>query len=207
MTQNPNPTPPVPGQTPAPGDPPGQTPPTPQGQTPQGQQQQKTPLTDLPPDVQDYIKLLRQEAKQTREQLEAQARAKQEEDERLKQEQGQFRDLAEQRKVRISELEPYKSRYDALADLLKGQIETQVKEWPAEAHALVKGFEPAVTAPIEERLAWLDKSRPIVEQFKAQKQGQAPGNSPNPQPAGQPGKREGVEEHLQRLRAQRGPVF
>lgn len=149
---------------------------------------------------------VRREAQGLRKRAKEQEDAAEAEKQRQREEQGQFRELAEQRKARISELEPYQTRYHALADLLKERLEAEIKDWPAEAkQAFRRAFAP--DAPIEERLAAVEDARPLVETIVAQKRGSALGNSPNPQPAGQPGKREGVEELTQRYRSQRGPVL
>ena len=93
-------------------------------------------------------------------------------------EQGQFKQLAEQHEARVKELEPLAQSYAALADQLGKQVEGQMKDWPAE----VKAFYPGSDAPIEQRLAWLEKSRALVE--KLQQARSTPGNAPNPKPAG-----------------------
>jgi chromosome segregation ATPase len=197
LTQTPNMSPGDAGQTPQPGDPPGQTP-SPQSQTQSGQQnqQQRTSLDTLPLDAQDYIRSLRQEAKTYREQLEARQRREEEARQEQLKKQGEFQKLAEKHEQRVKELEPVSQRYTALADLLKGQIDTQVKDWPAE----VKAFDPGADSPIEQRLAWVEKSRPLVEKLTATARGNAPGNSPNPPPANQGTSEQDVSELRRRIR-------
>jgi chromosome segregation ATPase len=187
------------GQTPQPGDPPGQTPP-PQSQTQSGQlltqQQQKTPISALPTDVQDYIRLLRDEAKTTREQLEARTQAEQQaEQERLKK-QGEYQKLAEQHANRVKELEPLAQQLATLASLVKGQIDAQIKDWPD----AIKTFDPGPDADVIARLAWMEKARPHVAPLVAQQRGQAPGNSPNPPPAGGNTSEQDVNELKRRIR-------
>jgi DNA repair exonuclease SbcCD ATPase subunit len=101
------------------------------------------------------------------------------EQQRLK-EQGQFKQLAEQHAARVQELEPVAQSYTQLAELVSGQIESQIKDWPAE----LKAFDPGADAPIEQRLAWLEKSKPLLEKMQQQVRTQQPGNVPNPRPAG-----------------------
>jgi len=201
MTTNPNNPLVPPGQTPSGGtDPPGQTPPTmPPGQTPGQPPNQRTPFDQLPPDIQDYIKTLRHEAKTTREQLEAEARAKQQAEDQRKKEQGQWEDLAKKHEARVQELEPIAARYSTLASLVSTQIEEEVKNWPAE----VKTFDPGADAPIEQRLDWRNKSRPLIEKLQLQAQGQLPGNRPNPPPQGGRSFEERVNANMAELRKQR----
>lgn len=97
---------------------------------------------------------------------------------RLK-EQGEFRALAEKHEARVKELEPVNERYGQLSGLVAQQIEAQIKDWPAE----VKTFDPGPDAPIEQRLTWLEKSKPLIAKMNEQARGQQPGNSPNPRPA------------------------
>jgi hypothetical protein len=212
LTQNANTPPPAAGQTPPPGDLPGQTPPTPQGQTPLGQQQQQqNPLTDhWTEEDWKYFRRLRKEnetaneqAKAANEQVKALAKAKQEAEDAKLREQGEYKQLAEKHEQRVKELEPVATRYNTLVELMKAQLDAQIKGWPDE----ITFSDPGPDADILARLAWADKARPRAEKLLQQQQGQAPGNSPNPQPAGQMSKREGVEELTQRLRAQRGPVL
>jgi hypothetical protein len=96
---------------------------------------------------------------------------------RLK-EQGEFKQLAEQHEARVRELEPQVERLQTLASLVNTQIKAQIKDWPA----TVKVFDPGEDAPIEQRLAWVEKSKPLIEQLQIQAKGQQPGNGPNPRP-------------------------
>jgi chromosome segregation ATPase len=199
LTQTPNMSPGDAGQTPQPGDPPGQTPP-PQSQTQSGQlptqQQQKTPLDALPPDVQEYIRLLRDEAKTNREKLEAETRAKQQaEDDKLKK-RGEYEELAKKHEQRVKELEPLAQQLATLASLVKGQIDAQVKDWPE----AIKTFDPGPDADVIARLAWMEKARPHVAPLVAQQRGLAPGNSPNPPPANQGTSEQDVSELRRRIR-------
>jgi len=98
---------------------------------------------------------------------------------RLK-EAGEFKSLAEKHEARVKELEPINDRYSALSGLVASQIEAQIKDWPAE----VKAFDPGADAPIEQRLAWLEKSKPLIEKLAQQQRATNPGNGPNPRPTG-----------------------
>jgi chromosome segregation ATPase len=207
LTQTPN-TPGEPGQTPPQqGDQTGQTPP-PQSQTQSGQppttqqQQQRTPLDALPPDVQEYIRLLRDEAKTNREKLEAETRAKQQaEEERLKK-QGEYQKLAEKHEQRVKELEPIAQEYNDLAEQMKVFIDTQTKDWPD----LIKDYDPGPDAPVKARMAWMNKSRQHAETLAAQTRGKAPGNSPNPAPANSGGTSEQDVNELRRRIRESGKI-
>lgn len=181
------------GTTPEPGSPQGQTP-NPQGLTPNGSQ--KTPIAALPPDIQDYIKTLREEAKALNKEKEAEAQAKRQAEEARLKEQGEYKTLAEKHEARVRELEPLAQSYTQLATLVSGQIEAQIKDWPEE----VRAFDPGKDAPIEQRLAWIEKSRALVA--KLQGQARPAGNGPNPRPAGGAQHQQAnVEELRQRYRS------
>lgn len=196
-----NPLSPPGGQTPPGGDPPGQTP-TPQGQTPSG----RTPFDSLPPDVQDYIKTLRDEAKATREQAkalkehaDAEAKAKADAAEAALKEQGQFKQLAEKHEKRVAELEPIATSYTKLAELVSEQIKEETKDWPA----TVKALDPGKDAPIEVRLAWKTRAQAIVAELVNQARGSLPGNRPNPTPQGQPSREELIAANRKELQKSR----
>jgi DNA repair exonuclease SbcCD ATPase subunit len=180
----------LPGSTPS-----GQTP-TPQGQTPPAVQQ-KTSIDSLPSDIQDYIKRLRDEAEEANKLRKAEAKAKQQAEEARLKEQGEFKQLAEKHEARVKELEPISTRYTTLAELVSSQIEAQVKDWPAE----VKTFDPGKDAPIEDRLAWINKSQPLIEKLQQQARAMTPGNAPGPRPAGGNSEQQAIEELRQRYRA------
>src|SRR6266702_3268061 len=192
MTTNPNT--PLTGQTPPSGDPPGQTPTTPPptpGQTPppsqsqttpaSGQSQQQTPITSLPPDIQDYIKRLRDEAEEANKAKRAEAKAKAEAEAARLKKQGEFEELAKQHEKRIQELEPIAESYTRLASTINTQIEAEIKDWPPEVKSLVPGSD----VPVESRLEHMNRLRPLLEKLQVQARGTQPGNSPNPRPSGQ----------------------
>lgn len=157
----------------------GQTPTTPQQPTPSGSKQ--TPISELPIDTQDYIKRLRDEANKANKALEAEATAKKKAEEARLIAQGEFQKLAEKHAARVQELEPLQGRFETLSTLITGQIEAQIKDWPAE----VKTFDPGVDASVEQRLAWVEKSKPLIEKLQQQAQSGRPGNAPNPKPSTQ----------------------
>ncbi len=174
-----NPLTPLPGQTPPGGDPQGQT--------------------ELPQDIQDLVRGLRREAKESREALEAKLKTEQDaEQQRLKQ-QGQFEELAKQHESRVKELEPMLARYTALSELVSEQIKTETKDWPAS----VKALDPGKDAPIEERLAWKNRAAAIVTELATTARGSLPGNRPNPTPQGQPSREELVAANRKELQKSR----
>lgn len=117
------------------------------------------------------------------------------EQQRLK-EQGEYKTLAEKHEARVKELEPLAQSYTQLATLVSGQIEAQIKDWPEE----VKAFDPGPDS-VEQRLAWIEKSRPLVAKLTQQQAKPAPGNSPNPKPAGGNQQQADVDELRQRYRS------
>ena len=165
------------GQTPPSSDSPGQTP-TPPMPTQSGTQQQKTSIDSLPADIQDYIARLRAEAEEANRKSKAEARAKVAAEEQRLKEQGEFKALAEKHEARLRELEPQMESYTRLAQQLQAQIEQDIKAWPEE----IKAFDPGSDVPIEQRLAWVQKSRPLLEKLQAQTEAAkpVPGNRPNP---------------------------
>src|SRR6266571_414167 len=190
-----NPLTPLPGQTPPGADAQGQTPQqtpgqtpttTPPGQTPAGG---RTSLSELPQDIQDLVRGLRREAKESREALEAKLRTEQDaEQQRLK-----------QHESRVKELEPIATRYNALAELVSEQIKAETKDWPAS----VKALDPGKDAPIEERMAWKNRAAAIVAELASQARGTLPGNRPNPTPQGQPSREELVAANRKELQKSR----
>jgi len=183
-----NPLAPPGGQTPPAGDPPGQTTNLP-GQTPQQQQPpgqtppagHRTSLDDMPQDIQDLVRGLRKEAKETREALEAKLKTEQAATEAKLKEQGEYKTLAEKHEARVKELEPIQARYQSLAELVSEQIKAETKDWPQS----VKALDPGKDAPIEERLAWKTRAQAIVAELATTARGTLPGNRPNPPPQGQ----------------------
>lgn len=119
-------------------------------------------------------------------------------------ERGEYKVLAEQHAARLKEIEPLAQSYTQLASLVSGQIESQIKDWPEEVRAL----DPGSDAPIEQRLAWIEKSRPLVAKLQAQTQSKpAAGNAPNPRPVAGNTQQNNVAELRQRYQAARGNPF
>lgn len=191
------------GQTP-PGSAPGQTPTTPLGQTPNGQLQQKTTMDNLPLDIQDYIKELRKEAETSRKDLDAKIKAEKEFAESKMKEQGEWQKVAEQRDLRVKELEPVQERYTALSTLLADQIKAQVKDWPKE----VKDLLPGDDTPIEVRYSQVQKLQSLAIQLsdkaQAQQRASLPGNTPGPRQANQEQSRDQQKEDFRLRRAKSG---
>jgi hypothetical protein len=166
------------GQTPEGADPKSGQTPTPNGQTTSGS---KTPIDSLPADVQDYIRRLREEAEEANKQRKAETRAKQLAEEQRLKAQGEYQALAEKYQARAEQLEPVAERYTALSGLVAEQLIAETKDWPAELTI----FDPGPDAPIEQRLEWFRKSRPLIERLQQQARANQPGNGPNPRPAQQ----------------------
>jgi len=107
-------------------------------------------------------------------------------------EQGEFQKLAEQHQARVQELEPISERYSKLTELVSSQIKSQTKDWPPE----IKTFDPGENASVEDRLAWVEKSKPLIDKLQASK----PGNGPNPKPSNGSAK-EAAQTAFDKLRA------
>lgn len=141
--------------------------------------QTKTLISDLPQDVQDYIKDLREEAKKANKRSEAEARAKKQAEEQRLKEQGEYKKLAEQHEARVKELEPIAERYTLLSEQVVNQIKKNTKDWPTE----VKAFYPGDDATVEQLNDWYTRSLPLIDKLQQQARSTQPGNAPNPRPA------------------------
>lgn len=173
------------GQVPNGTDPTGQVP-TPGGQVPTGSSQNVS-LDTLPQAVQDYIKELRDKDASARVELKKfqAAQKKQQEEAALAQqkqleEQGQFKQLAEQHAARVQQLEPIEQDYTELAALIGQQIDDETKDWPKS----VKAMDPGKDAPIKQRLAWRNSAHAVVIEMQQTQRGKEPGNGPGPKSAG-----------------------
>lgn len=167
-------------------DPQGQAP---NNQNPQGQAPNSTPQAgnETPnvsiEDLQRQIKELRNENASHRKKFKDQEEANSAAEQARLAEQGQFKELAAKHEARVKQLEPVETSYKALSERVNSQIDTQIKDWPAEVKSLV----PSSETPVEQRLEQLERLRPLVEKLQLQAKGQQPGNAPNPKPAGQVG--------------------
>lgn len=177
---------------------PGLTATTPQNLTASGSTTtEKTQISSLPSDIQEYIRLLRNEAEDAKKREKAEAKAKQQLDEQRLQEQGEYKKLAEQHAARVLQLEPIVERYEQLAKLVGEQIDGEIKDWPQ----TVKALDPGADSGIETRLAWQNKARAIVGDLQQQARATQPGNSPNPKPASGSSPDQLARNYEQRLRA------
>lgn len=143
-------------------------------------------------DLQRQIAELRKENASHRRKFQEQTQASQAAEEARLKEQGEFQKLAEQHQSRVKELEPISEKYTQLTELVSAQIKAQTKDWPPE----IKTFDPGENASIEDRLAWMEKSKPLIEKLQASK----PGNGPNPKPS-QGSAKEAAQTAFDKLRA------
>lgn len=104
-------------------------------------------------DVDRIVKERLGEQKRKLEQDAAEAKAK---------EQGQWKELADQRETRVKELEPLAEQATRYRDLLNQHLEAQIAGWPDEVKALDPGKDK-----LDERLAWVEKSKALAERLKA----------------------------------------
>jgi 4-alpha-glucanotransferase len=161
-------------------------------------------MDSLPPDIQDYIRDLRKESEASRKALEAKLKADEEKDQQEKIKQGEWQKVAEQRDLRVKELEPVKERYDALSTLLADQIKAQVKDWPKE----VKDLLPSDDTPIEVRYSQVQKlqalAKQLTDQAQAQQRANLPGNTPGPRQVNQEQSRDQQKEEFRLRRVRSG---
>lgn len=165
------------GQEPTSG---GQEPSEPQNKSPLSREALESIVVDLRKEnAESRVKLKKfeDEQKQLEQERKKEAEAKEAEKQQQLKEQGKWQEIAEQKDSRVQELEPVKERFTNLETLIAEQIESQIKDWPADA----KLFDPGKDAPIEQRLEWMNKARKLAE--KLQQKSAQPGNSPNPKPA------------------------
>lgn len=150
-----------------------------QAATSEVQATESSPNSPSIDDLQRQIKELRSEnAKHRKKAQEQEAAARAEVEQRLK-EQGEYKQLAEQYQSEVQRLTPVQERYTNLSAQISKQIASETKDWPRE----LKAFDPGEDAPIEDRLAWMEKSRPLLKKLQEQAKSGMPGNSPNPKPA------------------------
>lgn len=144
-------------------------------------------------DAEKRIKLKEFEEAQRKQQEAEQAREQQ----RLK-EQGEWQKIAEQNEKLAKEYSPFKERYETLSTRLASQIKEEIKDWPDE----VKALDPGETTSVEDRMAWLEKSRALVKLIQDQQASRTgiPGNSPNPKPAGPMSIEQRTEKQIEQLR-------
>lgn len=173
---------------------PNGTDPASQALTSAGQAPNETPNVSTE-DLLRQIKELRSENAAHRKKTQEQAQVAQAAEEARLKEQGQYKELAEKQQIRVQELEPVAERYHALSMQVVLQIEAQIKDWPAE----VKAFDPGSDAPVEERLAWIEKSRPLIEKLQLQARATNPGNMPGPRPVN-PTREDAVSGFMKQLR-------
>jgi predicted nuclease with TOPRIM domain len=144
-------------------------------------QTQKTDIATLPADIQDYIKRLRTENEEANKKAKREADEKSKAEEKRLAEQGEFKALAEKHETRVKELEPVQERYSKLAELTSQRIQSEIKDWPAEAKALLPAGENIDPLALMDAV---DKVRPIVEKLKPQNQQARQGSTQSPPPAG-----------------------
>jgi seryl-tRNA synthetase len=114
---------------------------------------EKTSIDSLPPDIQAYIRDLRQEAKANREKLEAQQRKQTQEAEaahrKEAEEQGRYQDI-------IAELEPKAQRAAELEQKIAAYFserkEQLLKSVPEDRHDLIP------PGALEDQVAWIEKA-------------------------------------------------
>lgn len=146
-----------------------------QGQTPdnEGQQNQpveqgngKTPISQLPPDIQTYIEELRQEnAKWRKESKKALDDARKADEDRLTQQQ-EWQKLAEQRAARLAELESVAAKAETIEAAFNAGIDARLKQIPDEVRKRTVDPIRKALSPLEFN-QWLDANIDLLSVRKA----------------------------------------
>lgn len=154
-----------------------QTPPaTTDGSTPASPATPAESVDALPSWAQKMIADLRGEAATNRKKV--QEERKQAEEKRLADQQ-QWEQLATQRAAEIAALNEQSTRFQALADRIRGQIDAEAKTWPDE----IKALRPQ-TDDVTMLLEFQERARVLVGKLNAASN-PVPGNGKTPTPVGQ----------------------
>lgn len=98
----------------------------------------------------------------------------------------QWEKLANDRKVKIDELQAKADLADRLTALMQEQFDTEIKDWPD----VLKRLAPGADATIDQKLAWLQTARETAKELTAEPPPAGVGRRPTPgNPAGD-GKRD-----------------
>lgn len=146
------------------------------GQAPAGDANQPESVDALPAWAQKMIADLRGEAAANRKKV--QDERKQAEEKRMADQQ-EWEKLATQRAAEIATLNEQNTRYQALADRIREQIDVEAKAWPSEVQAL----RPA-TDDVAALMEFQERARILVAKLAAATN-PAPGTGKTPTPAGQ----------------------
>lgn len=169
------------------------------GEKPNANDSRESPSRDpdyesLPDWARSEIKQLKGEARERRLNAKAQDDAAKVQRDADLVEQQKFQQLAEERAAEIGRLKPKADQYDELSSLFEKQYTDEIKDWPKELLEMA----PAAETPINQRLAWMEKAKPMAKKLMA------PAPSENGQGQRQPvgGNRRGPEPVTQSLRNQ-----
>lgn len=128
-------------------------------------------------------------ARKDKEREEAEAKAKRDaEREALKQKE-EFKTLSETQEKELGELRPTKERYDQLSEMVKAQIEAEVKDWPEDAKNLL----PDEPTDVLSFMRAVERVRPVAAKLKEQSEPPT-GNLRGPKPSGPAGNKEAEEK-------------
>lgn len=147
------------------------------GQEPRQESASTDTVESLPEWAQKTIQKLRQENAARRQAVDEERRKAAEE--KLAADQ-KWQELAAQRGQEIERLSATATRYSALSDTLRKQIDIEVAGWPDE----VKSLRPE-SDEVETVMQWLEKARPIVAKLRTTPATAAPGQGAAPRPSGQ----------------------
>jgi hypothetical protein len=96
--------------------------------------------------------------------------------------QNEWQQLAETRKATIDELTGFAELASQLSEQAASQYEAEIAEWPEQ----VRGMAPADDASILEKMAWMNKAKPLALELLKDKT-PIPGNGIRPKPIGAAG--------------------
>lgn len=121
------------------------------------------------------------------------AQLQQEREQEAMKAQAKWEPLAQQHEARVKELEPQVTtltdRIQGYEDILIRSVEAEIKDWPAEAKALIPAEADALA-----QMAAVEKARPLIAKITG---ATAQGNGPGPRPrAGQQNNEQSVETLL-----------
>ena len=145
------------------------------GQEPRQESAHNDTIESLPEWAQRTIADLRKE-NAARRQANDEAKRKAAE-EKLAAEQ-KWQELAEQRQQEIERLTATATRYSALSEMVRKQVDGEIAQWPDE----VKSLRPAGDE-VEAVIAWVEKARAVANKLKAAPP--TPGQGAAPRPSGQ----------------------
>jgi len=119
----------------------------------------KTPLSEFPPEAQEYVKRLRKE-------IEDKRKATEREQEKLLQDQQKWKELAETREAKLNQLQPILDQHDSIEAAFNASLDTRLKQIPDDIRK--KTIDPirAALSPVDFS-NWLDANADVFRNRRA----------------------------------------